>query len=176
MNNASKAKFLKMRLQVKKKILYFDMDGVLVNFYSHPTAKICPLSYNDPQIYQEGFFFNLKPTYGALHAVDYLTSLKELDVYILTHGLAGSSHCYSEKVQWIQQYLPQLTDKIIITCDKNLNKGDILIDDSSKWSSFDGKFVEFTPSNLLNIQQTNISDKTYKAMWAKTLEIIKGVI
>ena len=158
---------------MSKKIVYIDMDCVLVDFYSHPTLTVARTSYNDPQIYKEGFFRNLKPTSYAIAAVEMLNEDPRLDIHILTHGLSGSAYCYQEKVEWIREYLPDLINKIIITCDKTLNKGDVLIDDDIKWNGFEGNFVEFTPYNLLNLKlDVEFTEEVYKDMWAKVIETI----
>lgn len=162
---------------MNKKILYLDMDEVLVDFHSHPTSIVCRKSYNDPQIFKEGYFRKLKPLPYSLEAVDILLKNKKLDVYILTQGLAGSEYCYKEKVEWIKEYLPELVNKIIITCDKSLHIGDFLIDDNSKWSTFEGKFIEFTPENLLgicplNLSILNLTPEVYELMWLEVLTLI----
>lgn len=156
-----------------KKILYLDMDNVLVDFYSHPKHIIPRDSYNDPRIYMKGFFRNLEPTHGAIDTTLGFSNRSDLDVYILTHGLKGSPHCYSEKVEWVQEHMPWMIDRMIITCDKTLNKGDILVDDDIKWNGFEGKFIEFTPYSLLDYNlSTHIDDNVYNMMWSKVINMV----
>ena len=128
---------------MRKKILLLDMDQVLVDFYSHPTLKIPKDSINHPSIYKKGYFAKLKPIPNALNCVRELIHCGKYDIYICTQPLATSPHSFGEKADWIKRYLPELEHKIIMTCNKNLVKGDILIDDSIKWKDFGGKFIHF---------------------------------
>lgn len=155
---------------MNKPILYVDMDNVIVDFFSHPRYFVPKDSYNDEAIYKKGFFRELKPLPYSLQVVKALHEREDLDVYILTHGLAGSSYCYQEKVDWIKEHLPEMTDRLIITCDKALNKGDFLIDDDIKWNDFEGKFIEFTPYNLLKYRlDVDFHPDTYKEMWGEVI-------
>lgn len=55
------------------------------------------------------------------------------DVYIATCPWHTSDNCISEKIQWIEKYLPFFDrQKIIFACDKKRLSGDIIIDDSPK--------------------------------------------
>lgn len=126
-----------------KKIVYIDMDNVLVDFHSHPVLKIPKDWFNHPNMFIPTYFSGLKPLPGAINAAVDLCSNPALDIYILTQPVANSTHSYSEKAEWVAEYLPFLSKKLIMTQDKLLNKGDFLIDDSIKWSGFDGKFIHF---------------------------------
>lgn len=160
---------------MSKKIVYIDMDQTIVDFHSHPTIKVNKDEYNSPKIYKPTYFRDLKPIPFALEAVRNLNESNSLEVFILTHGLSGSPICYSEKMEWIHNHLPEMKDRVIITCDKTLNKGDFLIDDDIKWNGFEGTFIEFTPYNLLKYRlDVELSSNIYKAMWTEvTKQIMK---
>lgn len=86
---------------------------------------------NDVYIYkiieQPGWFRNLKPLPGAIEAVSKLQLNNEC--YIVS--TAGTPISYTEKIQWLNQYLPSFTKRnIILTGAKHLVQGDVLIDDS----------------------------------------------
>lgn len=131
---------------MNKSIIYLDMDQVLVNFNSSSRIpKNEKHLYNHPEIFKKGFFLELTPMVGAIDFVNYLLDLDKYDVYILTQPVAKSYFSYSEKVQWIEEYIPRLLDKIIMTQNKLLLKGDLLVDDNEKWKDFDGKFFLFEP-------------------------------
>lgn len=131
---------------MNKPILYLDMDDVLVDFNS---SKRIPLHekniYGHPAIYEKGFFIDLLPMPGGLEFVKIIINEDLWDVYILTQPVSNSSNSYKEKVDWVSQYLPLLQNKIIMTQDKTLLKGHVLIDDNIKWKDFDGEFIYFDP-------------------------------
>ncbi len=132
-----------MAINHSKKIVYLDMDNVLVDFHSNVMLPI-PFDYFDhPNMYRKGYFYNLKPFPGALEAALELLIRPDLDVYILTQPVAGHPRTYADKAKWVEEYLPAFSDRIIMTQNKLLNKGDYLVDDSLKWSAFEGKFIHF---------------------------------
>lgn len=160
----------------KKKVVYLDMDGVLVDFHSHPTMEVPRDAYNHPNIYKKGYFKNLKPIPGALHAVQtILDEMPEVDLHILTKGLSESPDCYKEKMEWILNHLPVLHDKVIITCDKTLAIGDVLVDDSLTWKGFPGRLIHFDPE-ALGLGAADLTAQTYISMWQETLEMIEAVL
>jgi 5'(3')-deoxyribonucleotidase len=115
--------------------LFIDMDGVLCDFdkkYSDYKKEYPKLQY--PQSLR-GFFQYLEPMPGAFEGFKKLTENPELDIYILTAPSTHNLHCYSEKANWIKQYLGfEWLDKLIITEHKELllAPGCLLIDDNSE--------------------------------------------
>lgn len=81
-----------------------------------------------------GFYRNLLPIEGATKA------LKEMlaagyNVRICTAPYVTHETCASEKMQWIGEHLgEEWKERVIITSDKTLVRGDILIDDKPKIS------------------------------------------
>lgn len=134
-----------MKNYKSKPILYVDMDEVLVNFCSHPSLKLWDRTQqNPPEMYEPGFFESLRPLPGAISSVTRLINENEWDIYILTQPVAKSPVSYMEKANWICKWLPDLRDKIILTQNKSLNIGDVLVDDNEKWGKvFAGKFILF---------------------------------
>jgi len=120
-----------------KKILYFDMDGVLCDYKTSFIKKIneCPeIKYPQSQM---GFFYKLKP----LPLVDMIPYLETIyDVYILTRPSVKNPHSYTEKRLWIEKYLGyKFAEKLIISPNKSLNLGDYLVDDN--YWNFNGKLI-----------------------------------
>jgi 5'-nucleotidase len=140
------------------KTIYLDMDGVLADFFGGLGRIISP--EEDPEeIYRKGFYLNLPVMKGAQEFVRKLED-KGFNVYIASKPLR-SQYCASEKFIWIAKHFPTLYRKIILTCDKTLLKGDILIDDQPhKWKGFEGSVIAANPlgpdfetiyENILNI-------------------------
>lgn len=130
----------------RKKRLYFDMDGVLVDFES-------ALAKQDEQTLKEyegrydeipWLFGQMLPMYGAIEAVHRLNEY--YDCYILSTAPWKNPSAWSDKVLWVTRYLDDVFHKrMVITHCKNLCKGDILIDDRGKngTSEFEGEWIQF---------------------------------
>jgi len=132
---------------MEKKIVYVDMDGVLCDFAeAHATALAANPGIQYPQR-QYGFFRNLKPLSGALAAMASLRSNPTIEVYILTAPSIPNPLCYSEKREWVENHLGiEMVQKLIISPNKGLNKGDFLIDDHREGrgqDTFEGRLIHF---------------------------------
>jgi 5'-nucleotidase len=117
-----------------KKILYIDMDGVIVDFDSAferlDPAVLDEFRGNEDQI--PGLFGLMTPIAGAIEAVTELTTI--FDTYVLStvpwHNISGAS----QKIEWIQDHFgaqegSPLWKRVILSHHKHLNRGDFLIDD-----------------------------------------------
>jgi 5'(3')-deoxyribonucleotidase len=136
---------------MSKKTIYVDMDDTIADFVGSEVFKD---GFDVAKMYEPGFFRNLKPIPGALVGVRQLIRMG-FDVQILSQPVAESAHSYQEKVEWIGMYFPELINKINLTQDKGLFKGDFLIDDNAtKWKDrFEangGKFIHFDVHNPEN--------------------------
>ena len=129
-----------------KKILYFDMDNVLVNFQS----GLDQLSKDTLQQYEgqldniPGVFSLMKPLGGAIEA--FITLSSAYDSYILSTAPWGNISAWSDKAAWVQAHLGDLaTKRLILSHNKNLNIGDYLIDDrtANGAGKFTGKHIHF---------------------------------
>ncbi len=128
------------------KKLFFDMDGVLVNFQS----GIDKLSEETKREYEgrldevPGIFSLMDPMPGAVEAVRELS--EHYDVYILSTAPWNNLTAYSDKIQWLTKHFGDLFKKrVIVTHCKNLCDGDYLVDDRAKngASEFPGEWVQF---------------------------------
>ncbi len=91
---------------------------------SHLTAQVDAI-YCAP-----GFYLDLPPTPGCLEALSALAELGH-DVRICTSPLSRYDHCVLEKYRWVEKYFGrEFTKRIIVTKDKTIVRGDILIDDN----------------------------------------------
>jgi len=131
---------------MNKKILYIDMDGVLADFDSK-AAKIPKhllMKYHDMVYRIPGFYRDLNPMPGAIEAFKKLS--EKYEVYIASTAAWDNPSCWIDKRLWVQHYLKEFGyKKIILTHNKGLLKGDILIDDNL-WNgaeNFGGEFIHF---------------------------------
>lgn len=87
-------------------------------------AAIIERVFNTP-----GFWLNMSPIANGPAAIKRLQDNGN-KVYIVTMPWPTSINCFVEKYYWIQRHLPFINPSHIIYCkDKDLLKGDIIIDD-----------------------------------------------
>lgn len=128
------------------KRLYFDMDGVLVDFESGlaQQSEETLRAYAGKEDEIPGLFGSMQPIPGAIEAVHELA--KHYDCYILSTAPWKNPSAWSDKVLWVTKYLDDVFHKrIVITHCKHLCKGDILIDDRGKNGTheFEGEWIQF---------------------------------
>ena len=76
-----------------------------------------------------GFYFNLAPVPGCVEALNHMIAFGH-EVRICSSPLSEYENCVVEKFQWIEKHFGrEFTRRIILTKDKTLIRGDILIDD-----------------------------------------------
>jgi 5'-nucleotidase len=129
-----------------KKILYVDMDNVLVDFPSG-IAKISNelrTQYDERLDEVPGIFSLMEPLEGALEAYKELSLV--YDTYVLSTAPWENHTAWSDKLLWIKQHLGQHAYKrLILSHNKNLNSGDYLVDDRTHNGAgqFSGKHIHF---------------------------------
>ena len=136
---------------MNKKILYIDMDGVLVNlgdeitrwFDAHPHLRD-KFKKNPDHI--TGLFRFPKPIQGAVDAITKLHNSGKYDMFIATSSPWGNPEALTDKRYWIEYYFGEIFHKRLITTHrKDLLIGDYLIDDRLKNGAgdFKGKLLRF---------------------------------
>jgi 5'-nucleotidase len=141
---------MKSENNTQKKIVYVDMDNVLVDF---PYGIEC-LSEEDKIKYDgnydecPGIFSLMRPMPDAIES--YRTLAKHFDTYILSTSPWHNPSAWIHKLEWVQKYLGQDKDtpaykRLILSHHKHLNKGDFLIDDRTKNGAdrFEGELIHF---------------------------------
>ncbi len=115
---------------MRKKIVYVDMDNVLVDFRSalpHLKKKVRK-RYDGHLDDVPGIFSLMDPMPGALCAFTELALL--FDTYILSTSPWDNPSAWSDKLCWVRTHLGEPAYKrLILTHHKELNRGDFLIDD-----------------------------------------------
>lgn len=132
-----------------KPIVYFDMDGTLVDFQS----GIDKLSADARKHFDDRFdehpdiFASMEPMAGAIDAVE--TLRHHFDIYVLTTSPWNNPNAANHKLAWIKKYFGDGEDsafykRVIMSHHKRLNQGDYLIDDRSKAAEgFTGQHIHF---------------------------------
>jgi 5'(3')-deoxyribonucleotidase len=133
------------------KILYIDMDNVLVDFpsaFPHVPKEVI-LQYEGRLDEVPGIFGMMDPIVGAIDAYHELASL--FDTYILSTSPWENPSAWSDKLLWVKRHLGVPAYKrLILTHHKNLNQGDFLVDDriNNGVDRFAGKHIHFGTSEF----------------------------
>ncbi|WP_432504445.1 5' nucleotidase, NT5C type [Kineococcus arenarius] len=136
-------------------LVLVDQDQTLADFgdgfdrrfsATHPDAPLAPRAQADsywiedsyPEHWheriravpaQEGFFRELRPLPGARDALEAMLDAGH-DVRICTAPVRAYRHCVREKYEWVEEHLGRhWTERVIVTRDKTLVAGDVLVDD-----------------------------------------------
>lgn len=105
--------------------IFVDMDGVIVDFDAYKNR----IGATGDQVKQlPGAYLQMEPMPGALDAVRSLIGMGH-EVWLATKPPTAIPYAYADKVAWALKYLPELKRRIILTHDKSLLRGDVLIDD-----------------------------------------------
>lgn len=129
-----------------KKILYVDMDNVLVDFRS-AIPKLSESTVKDFDGHLDdvpGIFSLMEPIAGAIASFEELSDL--FDTYILSTAPWKNPTAWSDKLLWVQKYLGKKAYKrLIISHHKHRNMGDFLIDDrlANGADKFTGELVQY---------------------------------
>lgn len=138
---------------MNKKIVYVDMDNVLVDFTSafKKVEQALLTSYIDNKDEIPHIFSKMEPLKDAITAFHFLAD--NFDTYILSTAPWNNPSAWSEKLLWVKKYLGEKSHKrLILTHHKNLNKGDFLIDDRTKNGAgeFKGELILFGSETFPN--------------------------
>ena len=136
-----------------KKILYIDMDNVLVDFPSafEKIPKRYLITHKEKMDEVPGIFSLMDPLPGAIESFKELSSL--FDTYILSTSPWENDSAWSDKLKWVKNYLGENAYKrLILSHHKNLNSGDFLIDDrfANGVDKFAGEHIHFGTDKFPN--------------------------
>ncbi len=145
---------------MKKQVLFFDMDGVLADF----EKRLYELDPNMPSKdhpdrqaavdileRQPLFYRSFEPIEGAIEA--YKILFEKYDNYILSTASWDNVYCWTEKRQWVEEFLGDFAYKrLILSHNKGLSIGRALIDDRTKngVEGFIGEHIHFGTAKFPN--------------------------
>lgn len=133
-----------------KKILYIDMDNVLVDFPSAfpKVDKDLLVKFKNDKDEIPDIFSLMEPMEGAVYAYHELA--KVYDTYILSTAPWHNHTAWSDKILWVQKHLGEVKGtpaykRLILSHHKHLNVGDYLIDDrtANGADKFTGEHIHF---------------------------------
>jgi len=129
-----------------KEIVLVDMDNVLVNFQSgiDQISEETKLKYEGRLDEVPGIFKLMKPMDDAIETYYWLSN--NFDTYILSTAPWENPSAWSDKLNWVKQYLNEKAYKrLILSHHKNLVTGDYLIDDRTARGvdKFQGTHIHF---------------------------------
>jgi 5'-nucleotidase len=181
---------------VGRKIVLVDMDNTIVD-YSSEMAKQLRLVYNDNGITadnwdslpysdlsarrreiqsEDGFFLRLPPIEGAIAALKEMESTSKYDIFIVSSPTIRGGTCHSDKCKWLLQHLGMsFARNLVLTKDKTLVHGDVLIDDkpivSGVVTDMSWRLVTFAqPYNA------GIDGRVYLSDWRDWQQVIESVL
>ena len=122
--------------------IFIDMDGVLADFKK--AADLIPDGEDKkrPDLVLDFSTFDIIP--GAREAVTKLLDMGH-DLFIASTPPWNNPAAWGQKRDWIEENIPELERKIVLTHRKDLLIGDILIDDTTYRGQrdFEGEFMHF---------------------------------
>ncbi len=136
-----------------RKILYIDMDNVLVDFPSafDKVPKRYLITHKDKMDEIPGIFSLMTPLPGAIESFNELSSI--FDTYILSTSPWENASAWTDKLNWVKNNLGASAYKrLILSHHKNLNVGDFLIDDrlANGADKFIGEHIHFGTDKFPN--------------------------
>lgn len=116
------------------KRLFVDMDGTLAEFHPVDTMET---------LYEQGYFAQLAPHENVVNGIKtFMKENPETEVFILSSVLTDSPYAQTEKNEWLDRYLSEISmeNRIFASCGSAKNEfvpggvreNDVLLDDYSK--------------------------------------------
>tara|TARA_B110000211_G_scaffold200926_1_gene232202 strand:- start:190 stop:627 length:438 start_codon:yes stop_codon:yes gene_type:complete len=128
------------------KILFIDMDGVIVDFLqsidNHPEKD----NYKGREDALPYVFLNALPMEHAINSVGKLLDCGKYEIYIASTAPWATVESLTHKRIWIEKYFGEkLKKRLILTHRKDFLMGDYLIDDRTKNGAgeFKGELIHF---------------------------------
>ena len=148
---------------MSKKILFLDMDNVIVDFMSGVAKLDQKVLDAHKKIHGEsnldeidGVFGLMEPLPGAIESVLELSEI--FDTYILSSSPWLNPSAWSDKLSWVHTYFGQepgtpMYKRVILSHNKHLARGDFLVDDrpnngADAFANHGGEWIHFGKPGL----------------------------
>lgn len=139
--------WLRASIPITKPIVLIDMDGVICDFDKRARELENQGIKGNSLFKHENAYKDLEPIEGAIEAWNKLQ--EKYETYILSTPPWSNPNAWSEKRNWVQKYLGNISKKKLILChNKGLVMGDYLIDDriANGVADFKGTHIHFGQS------------------------------
>jgi len=140
----------------QQEIVYFDMDGVLVDFMSgvNKNRKEVIGVFKNRLDEIPNVFSMMNPSIDMVQLAKDMYEDERYDVYILSSASSDNPTSWTDKFNWVQKYLPKFKRRLILSHNKNLNIGDYLIDDRTKNGAgeFMGEHIHYGKSEYPDVE------------------------
>lgn len=143
--------------------VYLDLDGPVADFLKVMTER--NMSGSDLKLIP-GVYRELPVINGAREAIRILAGMG-YEVWILSKIPDENPYSATEKILWLNQYFPEIGERIILSPDKGCigTSRDILIDDHPEWANahnFKGRVIKFERDsvdvNTLNVWNSVLNE------------------
>jgi len=138
------------------KILYLDLDGVVVDIVSHAKSRHGEnVNIGKATSFDKDLFLNPPMIEGALDAITKLS--EHYNLFFLSTAPWSNTNSWSHKRIWLQENLGKLAWKrLILSHRKDLLMGDYLVDDRihNGAGDFKGLHIHFRQEGFENWEKT----------------------
>ena len=90
---------------LSKNRLFIDMDGTLCKW------KVIT---QEEDLFSKGWFRDMEPIQSVVDAVNMIRAKDDVEVFIMTAIMEGSSYAMKEKKEWVKEHLPGFEDDHIL--------------------------------------------------------------
>ncbi len=176
---------------MKKFNIGLDMDGVIVDFMT-PICNHFNIEKKDCLTYKlellfpgiekelisyysrKGYFSNLKPYPGAINFIKKINELKNTKTWFVSKPSCYNEYTWSDKIKWINKYIPELLKTTILTQDKSIINLDIFVDDDPRNLQINNAKHKFLFDQYWNKKSKKYKRvKNYEELHLKISDIIK---
>ncbi len=153
-----RAEFPRVRIPTPEERNTFYLDEQIALEHRHLVKEI---------IARPGFFLSLKPVPGAIEGLRRIASIPDVNLAICTSPLQDPTYCVPEKYEWVERYLgPRFLSNMIMTRDKTVVEGDIMLEDNSCIKGVNVPTWEL----ILHHQMHNRASKKMRFTWDDRVE------
>lgn len=142
-----------------KKLLFFDIDGVIADFDKQAILEAGKLNMTVKEFLRDGHYRSIKDFYIKLEpmegAIELIENLKEhFEIIFLSAPSWGNENSFTDKRIWIEKYFGEWSKKRLeLTFQKGERIGHFLVDDRLKYdvADFIGEHLHYGTEKFKNL-------------------------